>query len=154
VAGVTFCVPETARLPLHPPLAVHEVALVDDQVSFDEDPAVIEVGLAAMDAVGAAAFTDTVVDALADPPPPEQVMPYDVVAAGVTFCVPATGMLPLHPPVAVHDVALVADQLSADDEPAVIEAGVAEIDAVGLAAVTDTVVDALPEPLPPEQVMP
>jgi len=58
---VTVWVPDTGRLPLHPPVAAHEVALLEDQVRFEDDPTVIDAGLAAIDAVGTTVVTDTVV---------------------------------------------------------------------------------------------
>ena len=44
--------PETALAPDHPPEAVHDVALVEDQVSVDPPPLVTDVGFAVIDAVG------------------------------------------------------------------------------------------------------
>ncbi len=46
VKFVRVCVPDVALLPDHPPLAVQEVELVDDQVKVDEFPVVTPVGLA------------------------------------------------------------------------------------------------------------
>ncbi len=72
--GFTAKVPLVASVPLHAPLAVQEVALVDDQVSVALLPSVIEVGLTASVTVGAAGEL-TVSDAVADalPPVPVQV---------------------------------------------------------------------------------
>ena len=44
--GETLFEPPVGSLPDHPPLAVQPVAFVLDQVSVEELPAVIEVGLA------------------------------------------------------------------------------------------------------------
>jgi hypothetical protein len=59
-------------LPDHAPEAVHEVALVDDQVSVEDAPLATEVGFAVSDTVGRG-NTVTVADALALPPEPVQV---------------------------------------------------------------------------------
>jgi hypothetical protein len=55
------------------PMPVQEVALVDDQVSVDDWPAVMDVGLAVSEAVGAVPVTVTVAFALADALPLVQV---------------------------------------------------------------------------------
>ena len=66
--------PLTALVPLHAPEAVHEVALVEDQVKVDPLPLVTLVGLALMDTLGGGvAATVTVADWLAVPPAPVQV---------------------------------------------------------------------------------
>lgn len=44
--GDTVRVPLTAFVPVQPPLAVHKIALVEDQVTVEVLPAVILVGLA------------------------------------------------------------------------------------------------------------
>jgi len=49
--GVTLNEPETAP-PVEKPVPAQEEALVDDQVRVDDCPPVIEVGLAAREAVG------------------------------------------------------------------------------------------------------
>jgi hypothetical protein len=54
-----------------PPEAVHEVALVELQVSVDVPPLAIVVGLAVSDAVGADGFTGGLAVAGADPDPPQ-----------------------------------------------------------------------------------
>ena len=59
--------------PDHAPEAVHEVALVADQVSVELLPLAIVLGLAARLTVGAGWVTDTVADCAALPPVPVQV---------------------------------------------------------------------------------
>jgi hypothetical protein len=59
--------------PDHAPEAVHEVALVADQVSVELLPLAIVLGLAAKLMVGAGWVTDTVADCAALPPAPVQV---------------------------------------------------------------------------------
>ena len=53
VVGLTLCEPAVALLPLQPPEAVQEVALLEDQVKVLDWPLVIEVGLALKVRVGA-----------------------------------------------------------------------------------------------------
>ncbi len=66
------CEPLTALAPDHAPEAVHEVALVDDQVKLALLPLVIVLGLAVKATVGAGGVTDTVLDCVALPPGPVQ----------------------------------------------------------------------------------
>jgi hypothetical protein len=47
------CVPEVPLLPVHEPLAVQDVAFVEDQVSVELPPEVIDVGEAEIVTVGA-----------------------------------------------------------------------------------------------------
>jgi hypothetical protein len=61
-------------LPLHPPEAVQELALVLTQLSVETLPLVTEVGLALRDTVGAGgALTVTITDWFALPPAPTHV---------------------------------------------------------------------------------
>ena len=72
--GISVAVPPVACVPVHPPLAVQLVALVDDHVSVALDPKVMLVGETASDTVGAAiAFTVKVAPEVALPPAPAQV---------------------------------------------------------------------------------
>ena len=69
-AGETLSVPLVASAPLQPPLAVQELALVLDQVSIEEPPEAIVVGLAERVAVGAGrTVTVALADALVEPFP-------------------------------------------------------------------------------------
>ena len=52
LAGDAAKVPLVAFVPLHPPVAVHEVALVEDQVTVEILPDVMLVGLAEIVTVG------------------------------------------------------------------------------------------------------
>ena len=65
--------PLTASVPDHAPEAVHEVALVADQVTVELVPLATALGLALKLTVGAGAATDTVADWVALPPLPVQV---------------------------------------------------------------------------------
>ena len=62
-----------ASLPDQAPEAVHDVALVDDQVRVDAAPLVTVLGLAARVTVGAAVVTETVADCAPLPPAPVHV---------------------------------------------------------------------------------
>ena len=67
VSAAVDWLPEVALVPVHPPEAVQEVALVEDQVSIEFPPLVTDVGIAESDTagvVGAGAEAE-----LAVPPP-------------------------------------------------------------------------------------
>jgi hypothetical protein len=66
-------VPLVATGPLHPPEAVHSVALAELQVSTEPALLATVVGKAASATVGAAEVTTTSVDCEAEPPAPVQV---------------------------------------------------------------------------------
>lgn len=71
--GETDRLPAVFLLPVQPPDAVHEVAFVLDQVSTEDWPAIMDVGLAVTETVGAlAAVTVTVALLLVVPPVPVQ----------------------------------------------------------------------------------
>jgi len=156
VNAPVFKVPLADFVPLQPPEAVQDVAFVELQVSVEVPPLAMVVGFAVSVAVGTGlAVTVTVAAAGAlVPPAPEHVKEYAVVAvrAPVVF-VPLAAIVPLQPPEAVHDVALVELQVSVEVPPLAIGVGLAVSVAVGtgLAGVTATVtpVAAL---VPPEPV--
>jgi hypothetical protein len=107
-------------------------------------------GLALSETLGAGADTVTVADCEADPPLPEQASVNFVVAVRSEMLVePAVDSVPLQPPDAEQDVALVDDQLNVDDAPLLTVLGFAAKVTDGAGVVTDTVTDwvALP-PLP------
>ena len=62
VRAPVLCEPLVASLPLHPPDAVQDVVLVDDQVSVAAAPLLTVLGLAEKVTVGAGALTVTVAD--------------------------------------------------------------------------------------------
>ena len=72
-APVDSLPPEVALAPDQTPVAVQEVALVEDQVSIEDAPYATVVGVAASDTVGTGGNTGTVTVALASPPAPVQV---------------------------------------------------------------------------------
>lgn len=67
--------PLVALVPDQAPVALQEVAFVDDQVKVDVPPLATVLGPALKVTVGAGAVTDTVADCVALPPPPVQVSP-------------------------------------------------------------------------------
>lgn len=74
--GVSLCEPLVACVPVQAPLAVQEVALVDDQFNVALWPTAIAVGLTERVTVGAAGLTVLAVntaDELTLPPAPIQV---------------------------------------------------------------------------------
>jgi hypothetical protein len=148
--------PLVPRAPLQSPLATQEVALVVVHDSVEDCPCVIAVGEAVSDSVGGgvAGDTVTVVLPLPVPPSPVQVSPNVVVCvrAGVVK-VPAVPRAPLQPPDAVHDWALVEDQVRFEVPPLAICAGLAEIVTVGAGnAPTATVAVCVTDPPAPVQL--
>ena len=67
-------------------------------------------------------------------------------------CVPLTALEPVQPPLAVQEVALVADQLSVAAAPLVTALGLPEKVTVGEGAITDTVADCTAVPPAPVQL--
>ncbi len=70
VRAAVLCEPLIASAPLQPPDAVHEVALVDDQLSVDAAPLVTLLGVAVRVTDGAGVVTEMVADCAALPPAP------------------------------------------------------------------------------------
>ena len=90
--------------------------------------------------VGAGEETVTVADCEAEPPLPVQVSVYLVVALNVgVLADPAVAWLPLQPPEALQEVALVEDQLKLEAAPLLTVDGLADRVTVGVGAVTETV---------------
>jgi hypothetical protein len=126
-------VPLMPFVPFHPatPEPVHAVALVELHDSVEALPLGIAEGLAVRIAVGmmltVALFTALV------PPGPVQVSEKiaDVDSVPV-LCVPLVAFVPLHPPVAVHEVALVELQVSVEALPAATAVGFAVKVVVGV----------------------
>ena len=150
--------PEVALEPDQPPEAVQEVAFVEAQVRVDEPPLVTVGGLAVSEAVGPAAVTVTVRDALCVPPAPVQErLKVLVLVNAPVDALPEVARAPDQAPDAVQEVALVEDQLSVDDPPLGTDVGFAEIDTVGAGGgggvpLTLTWAEALALPFVPLQV--
>ena len=155
VRAVRVCKPDGSLLPVHPLDAVHEVAPVLSHLRTVDCPGVRFVGVAESVSVGAgvvvgvvlgvgtvviggvtiAAATGTVTDFDTDPPAPVHVSLYVLVTALKSDCVPLVGLLPDHPPDAVHEDALVLDHLKFMNCPATIETGLSENVSVGAGTV-------------------
>jgi hypothetical protein len=132
--------------PLQPPEAIHEVALLLDQVSVEERPDFTLLGVALSVTVGALAETVTVADCVADPPPPLQVSSYSALLVRVPVDIlPLVGMLPCQPPEAMQTFAPADFQERVELPPllTVVGAAVNVTDvATGVAgAATDTATD-------------
>lgn len=140
MSAPVVCEPLAPLVPDQVPEAVHEVALVADQVSIELLPLAMVLGFAARLSAGAAALTDTVTDCVALPPVPEQTRTYvELVVRAPVACEPLTALLPDHAPEAVHEVALVDDHVKVDAAPLFMVLGEAARLTVGTAALTETV---------------
>jgi len=149
--------PAVARLPDHAPLAVHDVAFEDDQVSVLLPPLDTFAGLELIVTIGVGEVVVTVTDRLADPPLPVHASVKVLVAAvsEPLLAEPDVARPPDQAPLAVHDAALVDDQFSVLLPPLATDVGLALSVTVGVgggAEVTVTVVEPLPEPPAPLQV--
>jgi hypothetical protein len=114
-----FLVPLVPSALLQPPDAAHEVALLELQVNVDEPPGAITEGYTESLADGTI-FTVAVAGALV-PPVPVHVSENVVLAVSAPVLrLPLAAKVALHPPEAVQEVALVEDQVSVADPPALI----------------------------------
>ncbi len=148
VRAPVLAVPLAPFVPLQPPEAVHEVALVELQVKVAVPPLATLVGLADNAAVGTPAATVTVtLTAALVPPAPEQVNAYVVLAVRApVLAVPLAPFVPLQPPEAVHEVAFVELHVKVAARPLSTSAADALSTAVGAGG---TVVAGV-EPEPPQ----
>jgi len=142
VSAPVVWLPLTAKVPLQPPDAVQDVALVELQVRVEAAPLTTAVGFAVKEAVGSRIVTVAVAAALV-PPVPVQVSEYVVLAVSVPVdWLPLVAFVPANvPPVAVQDVAFVELQVSVELLPLATEVGLAVSVAVGTGAMV-TVADA------------
>jgi hypothetical protein len=139
--------------PLHPPEAVQEVALVEDQDRADVAPLFIVLGFAARLTAGGVLVTETVADWLALPPVPVHAIPYAALAVRAPVdCEPLIALVPDQAPEPVQDVAFVAVHVKVELRPLAIELGLAEIEMVGAGELTDTVADCVAVPPVPVQL--
>jgi hypothetical protein len=110
--------------PPQPPEAVQDVAPAELQVSIEEPPGATVLGETLRLAVGIADKGLTVTDAVATglvPPGPEQVSAkVEFVVSAPVLREPLTASVPLQPPEAVQEVALVEDHVSVAEPPAAI----------------------------------
>jgi hypothetical protein len=127
-------VPLVLLVPVQPPEAVQDVALVELQVNVEDAPLASVVWLADSMAVGTGlAVTVTVAAAAAlVPPEPMQVSEYVVSAVKApVLWLPLVANAPVQPPEALHDVASVELQANIAASPLLTVIGDAVIDAVG-----------------------
>ena len=151
-AGVTY-LPLVPLLPVQPLVAVHEVVLLEAQVSVDVCPALMVSGLALKETAGAAAVTETVTTCSALPPEPVQVsVKVEFALSAPLEAEPLVALLPLHAPDAVQAVALVEVQVSVALLPLVTVLGLAFRDIAGTGELTETVTDCAALPPAPVQV--
>ncbi len=147
--------PLVGIVPLHPPEAVQEVALVDDHVKVDAAPLLTVLGLADRVTTGAAWVTETVTDWVALPPVPVHASPkVELAVRAPVDCEPLAALVPDQAPEAVQEVALVADQVNVELAPPATVLGLAAKVIVGAADVTETVADCVALPPVPVQVIP
>lgn len=120
--GPTLWLPDVGLLPdqeppAEAPPAVHEVALVEDQVRVLEPPAFTVDGLALNDTLGiGGGATDTVTDLLAPPPAPVHVRTKVLVAVRLLRTwLPDVALVPDQSPEATQESAFVDDQLTVEE---------------------------------------
>jgi hypothetical protein len=161
VSAVVVTLPLIACAPVHPPEAVHEVALVVVQVSVEVPPLATLVGFAVSDTPGGADAAITVTAAVAAagvvPLAPAQVSVKLVFAVNAAVvALPLSVCDPLQPPKAVQEVALVVVQVSVEVPPVATLVGFAVNDTVGDGGIAVTVTLAVAAagvvPLAPAQV--
>ena len=134
------CVPDVATLPLQSPEPVHEVALVEVQLSIDVPCGETAVGFAVRSTVGAGALV-TVTCAVREMLPPGPVhcrVKFVVVVRLLRVSLPAVGRDPLQPPEAVQDVVFAEVQVSVELPPLWTVAGLAVSVSVGAGGVACT----------------
>ena len=140
--------PDVAFVPDHAPLAVQDVAFVLDQVKVDEPPDATDVGDPLNETVGGGA-TVTVALWVAEPPVPVHESVYVAFAVNAPVdCVPDAAFVPDHDPLALHDVALVLDQVNVAEPPEATLAGAAASVRVGAPTIDTVVVCAALPPAP------
>jgi hypothetical protein len=157
LSAPVFTEPDTALAPVHAPLAVHAVALVEAQVNVELPPTATVDGAALIVTIGAGTtgVVSTVTDWLAEPPAPLQ-LSVNVLLAAVNEPVlaePEVARAPLHAPDAEHAVALADDHVSVALEPltTVVASAVNTTVGVGGGCVTVAVTDRIAVPPLPVQ---
>lgn len=149
---VIDCVPDVAFVPLHPPDAEHEVALVADHDNVMEPPLVTDVLSVLSDTVGGGVDEIVTVTVLVtEPPAPVQaIAKLREVESGPVDSFPETALEPDQPLEAVQAVAPVDDQVSTDDPPLGTLAGFALNETVGTSLPPTVALSPLaPPPLAP-----
>jgi hypothetical protein len=116
-------VPPVPSAPVQPPDAAHEVALLELQVNVDEPPGAMTEGYTESVAdgttfTGAVTFTVTAAAELVPPGPAQVNEKVEVAVSAPVLALPLAATVPLHAPEAVQEVALVEDQVSVAEPPA------------------------------------
>ena len=100
--------PLVALVPLQPPEAVHEVALLELHVSMEAPPLATMAGFAVSVTLAVPGTATVAVATLLVPPSPTQVKKYSVVAVSApVLWLPLVASAPRQPPDPVHDIASV-----------------------------------------------
>jgi len=154
VIGPTLCEPEAAFDPVQPPDALHVLTLtpVHDSVEFVLRGTLRGFADNEIEGDPPPEATVTVAVRAIDPPLPEHVNVYDLLAVSAPVpCEPAVPFVPVHAPDAVHEVTFVPVHDSVDDPLEATDEGLAVSVSAGtevpLFTVTATVFAMLP-PLP------
>jgi hypothetical protein len=129
-----LAVPPGARAPLHPPEAVHVVALVEVHVKVELAPEATAVGVAASETDGGGYTVTAAMTGAVVPPGPVQVKENVAFAIRMpVLCVPLLASVPLQSPLAVHEAAWIELHVSMDVFPAGTAVGIAVNCALGAA---------------------
>jgi hypothetical protein len=130
--GPVLWVPLAATVPLHPPDAIHESALVDVHVKVEAPPEATAVGVAVSATIGKAFTVTGAVAAALLPPGPVHVKEKIAFAVNApVFFVPLLASVPLQSPDAAHEVAWAELQVSVEVLPAATTVGFAASCTVG-----------------------
>ena len=141
--------PEAEQLVAFVVVQVSVVVAVEDEFWFTVKR---EADRSTVGGFGAAGTTLTVTFFAMSPPAPVHVSEYVVVALGETIWFPESAFAPLHPPLAVHDVALVEAQVSVEVPTVVMVVGSAVNSNVGASGTAVTVTVTLSFAVPPAPV--
>jgi hypothetical protein len=142
-----------ALVPLQPPEAVHEAALVELHVSVEAPPLATEVGFAVSVTVGVGITVTVAVTTLLVPPVPVHAKEYDAVdVSAPVLCVPLVAFAPLQLPDAVQEVAFVELHVSVEAPLLATEIGFAVKVTVGEGTTVTVAVATLLVPPVPVQV--
>jgi hypothetical protein len=142
-----------ALLPDQVPEAVQAVALTEDHLKVELDPAASVLGLALRVTAGADELTDTVAVWVALPPlPVHRIVKVESALSGPVDCEPLTPLVPPQASDAVHEVVFWLDQVRMDEPPGCKELGLAWRVTTGACELTVTVADCVAKPPEPLQV--
>ena len=130
--GAVICVPLDESVPLQPPEALQDAALVELQVSDAVPPRATAPGDAVSVAVGKGFTVTAAVTGTLVPPGPEHVSEYVALSSSApVLWEPLVARVPLQAPMALHETAWVEVHVSVADSPASIVAGDAASETVG-----------------------